>query len=274
MIAQRPDGSRLAAYDLYLEHMQSTVLGLTEPDHLVEVDGRGRRNQLIRSAVRRAGFVLARPQNHDLELIEQGRVWPKRALTMVGRSGSTTFATASKRCSPTTCPATTSRPASGVAVPHSSRRQCSPRTATPSGQCGWPTRSPGFHSRRLPRMPSSTTSPNKRSSRRPTSGCGTRSSGTASSTTVSGSYPAGSRTRSRPSDRRPRRAPLRRRSVRVDDGHVTAAVSEGAAGGFVIVDDYGIVEACKVAVDEYRAQQGIGDPLVDIDGWGWYWRKT
>ena len=45
-------------------------------------------------------------------------------------------------------------------------------------------------------------------------------------------------------------------------------------GGFVIVDDYGIVEACKVAVDEYRAQHGIGDPLLDLDGWGWYWRRA
>ncbi len=45
-------------------------------------------------------------------------------------------------------------------------------------------------------------------------------------------------------------------------------------GGFVIVDDYGVVEGCRKAVDEFRAQRGIADEIVKIDGVGVYWQKT
>jgi hypothetical protein len=47
-----------------------------------------------------------------------------------------------------------------------------------------------------------------------------------------------------------------------------------SAGGFLIVDDYHAVEACRTAVDEYRAQHGIGDPLQAIDWGSAYWQKT
>lgn len=43
--------------------------------------------------------------------------------------------------------------------------------------------------------------------------------------------------------------------------------------GFIIIDDYGMVEACKIAVDEFRSVNNITTPLVDIDGSGVYWRK-
>lgn len=43
-------------------------------------------------------------------------------------------------------------------------------------------------------------------------------------------------------------------------------------GGFVIIDDYLTYEQCKLAVDEYRDAKGIGEPIVDIDGMGVYWR--
>lgn len=46
-----------------------------------------------------------------------------------------------------------------------------------------------------------------------------------------------------------------------------------SVGGYLIVDDYGIVPGCKQAVDEYRAEFGITEPIVDIDGWGVYWRR-
>jgi O-methyltransferase len=44
------------------------------------------------------------------------------------------------------------------------------------------------------------------------------------------------------------------------------------AGGFVIIDDYGLV-TCKAAVDDYRRQHNIVEPLIQIDSFGAYWRK-
>jgi O-methyltransferase len=44
-------------------------------------------------------------------------------------------------------------------------------------------------------------------------------------------------------------------------------------GGYCIVDDYGNVPACRDAINTYRRLQGIDDELIDIDGYGAYWRK-
>lgn len=44
-------------------------------------------------------------------------------------------------------------------------------------------------------------------------------------------------------------------------------------GGFLIVDDYGAVPACKRAIEDYRARCGITDPIETIDWTGVYWRK-
>lgn len=43
-------------------------------------------------------------------------------------------------------------------------------------------------------------------------------------------------------------------------------------GGFVLIDDHNIA-SCRQAVHDYRAQQGIATPILDIDGYGVYWRK-
>ena len=45
------------------------------------------------------------------------------------------------------------------------------------------------------------------------------------------------------------------------------------SGGYVIVDDYRIIPACKKAVDDYRAEHGIEAPLVEIDWNSVYWQK-
>jgi len=45
-------------------------------------------------------------------------------------------------------------------------------------------------------------------------------------------------------------------------------------GGYVIVDDYRVVEGCRRAVDEFRAGRGIADEIVEIDGVGVFWQKT
>lgn len=44
-------------------------------------------------------------------------------------------------------------------------------------------------------------------------------------------------------------------------------------GGFVIIDDYGCVPACKLAVDEFRDEHGITEALHEIDWTGVFWRK-
>lgn len=46
-----------------------------------------------------------------------------------------------------------------------------------------------------------------------------------------------------------------------------------SVGGFCIVDDYLAVKACEQAVTDYRAEHGITEEIVDIDGTGVLWRK-
>jgi O-methyltransferase len=45
-------------------------------------------------------------------------------------------------------------------------------------------------------------------------------------------------------------------------------------GGFVIVDDYGALPQCKLAIDEFRADRDIIDRLYPIDGAAIFWRKA
>ena len=45
-------------------------------------------------------------------------------------------------------------------------------------------------------------------------------------------------------------------------------------GGFVIVDDYLSVDACRRAVDDFRRAEGIEDQIVEVDWTGVYWRRS
>jgi O-methyltransferase len=46
-------------------------------------------------------------------------------------------------------------------------------------------------------------------------------------------------------------------------------------GGFCIVDDYGtLVDQCQRAIHDYRDAHGINEEIIDVDGWGAYWRKA
>lgn len=47
-----------------------------------------------------------------------------------------------------------------------------------------------------------------------------------------------------------------------------------APGGFVILDDYKSIPACRKAVDDYRHAHGIIEPLQDIDRAGAFWRRS
>jgi hypothetical protein len=44
-------------------------------------------------------------------------------------------------------------------------------------------------------------------------------------------------------------------------------------GGFVLVDDYGGIEACRDAVHDHRAAHGITAPIVEVDWTAVWWRK-
>jgi O-methyltransferase len=48
-----------------------------------------------------------------------------------------------------------------------------------------------------------------------------------------------------------------------------------APGGFCIIDDYGShASQCGRAISDYRAAHGITEEIVDVDGFGAYWRKA
>lgn len=46
-----------------------------------------------------------------------------------------------------------------------------------------------------------------------------------------------------------------------------------SVGGFIIIDDY-FVPMCRKAVNEFRAERGIVDQIVEIDWTGVFWRKS
>ena len=55
---------------------------------------------------------------------------------------------------------------------------------------------------------------------------------------------------------------------------LTSLYPKVSPGGFVIIDDYNDIPACRKAVDEYRQASGITDTIVAVDWTGVYWRKT
>jgi O-methyltransferase len=45
-------------------------------------------------------------------------------------------------------------------------------------------------------------------------------------------------------------------------------------GGFCIVDDYGAMPSCRAALEDFRRDHGVNEPIVDIDGKGVLWRSS
>jgi O-methyltransferase len=45
-------------------------------------------------------------------------------------------------------------------------------------------------------------------------------------------------------------------------------------GGYLLVDDYGGIEAARKAVDDFRKQNNITDPIIKVDWTGIYWQKS
>jgi Macrocin-O-methyltransferase (TylF) len=46
-----------------------------------------------------------------------------------------------------------------------------------------------------------------------------------------------------------------------------------SVGGHLVVDDYGSLDECRRAVDEFRAEHGIAEPLREVDFTGARWRR-
>ena len=77
------------------------------------------------------------------------------------------------------------------------------------------------------------------------------------------------------------KAPIERLSLMRLDGdlyestHValTELYPKLSVGGYVIVDDFAL-DACRQAVEDYRAEKNIQDPITQIDWTGVYWRRS
>ncbi len=55
---------------------------------------------------------------------------------------------------------------------------------------------------------------------------------------------------------------------------LTALYDRVSVGGYVIVDDYGVLPVCREAVEEFREARGITDPIEIIDWTGARWRRS
>ena len=76
-------------------------------------------------------------------------------------------------------------------------------------------------------------------------------------------------------------APINELAILRVDGDMYASTMDSlqnlypklSPGGFVIVDDYGVINACREAVDDFRADKHIITPWTAIDSCGIYWQK-
>jgi hypothetical protein len=76
-------------------------------------------------------------------------------------------------------------------------------------------------------------------------------------------------------------APIKKLAILRLDGDLYQSTMEALValypkvvpGGYVIIDDYGAVEQCRLAVNDYRAQHGITEEIHTIDWTGAYWQR-
>src|SRR5205814_3171431 len=77
-------------------------------------------------------------------------------------------------------------------------------------------------------------------------------------------------------------APIERLAVLRLDGDLYESTMDAlvnlypklSPGGYCIIDDYGLIEACRRAVGDYRARHGIGEPIHIVDGTAVYWQRA
>jgi O-methyltransferase len=76
-------------------------------------------------------------------------------------------------------------------------------------------------------------------------------------------------------------APITQLAVLRLDGDMYASTMDAlsnlygklSVGGYAIIDDYGAVPTCKQAVDDFRTQHNILEPIRTIDWGGVFWKK-
>lgn len=54
---------------------------------------------------------------------------------------------------------------------------------------------------------------------------------------------------------------------------LTSLYDRLSLGGYVILDDYGVMAGCRDAVDEFRRKRGITEDLQRIDASGYFWQR-
>jgi O-methyltransferase len=77
-------------------------------------------------------------------------------------------------------------------------------------------------------------------------------------------------------------APIEKLAVIRLDGDMYESTMDGlvnlypklSPGGYLIVDDYGAVPACKQAVHDYRGKHGINETIHTVDWTGVYWQRS
>jgi O-methyltransferase len=78
-----------------------------------------------------------------------------------------------------------------------------------------------------------------------------------------------------------RAAPIERLAVLRLDGDLYESTFDAlealypklSPGGYVIVDDYHAIDACRKAVDEYRFEHDISEPIDRVDWTGVFWQR-
>lgn len=77
-------------------------------------------------------------------------------------------------------------------------------------------------------------------------------------------------------------APIDRLAVVRLDGDLYESTMDGlinlypklSVGGYLIVDDYGLIPPCRKAVHDFRHKHQINDKIFEIDATGVYWRRS
>jgi O-methyltransferase len=77
-------------------------------------------------------------------------------------------------------------------------------------------------------------------------------------------------------------APIQHLSVLRLDGDMYESTMDGlvhlypkvSVGGYVIVDDYGCIPACRRAVQDYREKHGVSSEIREVDWTCVYWKKS
>lgn len=77
-------------------------------------------------------------------------------------------------------------------------------------------------------------------------------------------------------------APVKRLAVLRLDGDLyestmvalQALYPKVSAGGYVIIDDWGAIPACKKAVEDFRRDAGVAEPIHEVDWTGAFWQRS